>query len=80
MLIYFDPRRQQPPRLGPQGFDGVIFCDGANEISTTQWARIEQHPGVKDAIDRGALSFVQDYPEWEVENVEHYGTINAFDI
>jgi len=70
MLIYFDPRKQQPPRLGPQGFDGVIFCDGANEISNAVWAKIESHPGVKDAIDRGALSFVEDYPEWDIADEE----------
>lgn len=65
MLIHFDPRKQQPPRLGPQGFDGVIFCDGANEISNETWDRIEGHPGVQRAIARGALTF-GDVP-WEYD-------------
>lgn len=55
MLIYFDPRKQEPPRLGRQGFDGVVFVDGANDISEAEWAKIEGHPGVAAAIQRGAL-------------------------
>lgn len=55
MLIYFDPQKQDPPRTGPQGFDGVIFVDGANDVSEAAWAKIEGHPGVAEAIQRGAL-------------------------
>lgn len=67
MLIYFDPRKQQPPRLGPQGFDGVIFCDGANDISNEAWAKIEGHAGVKAAIALGALRIPVQVPAGEYD-------------
>jgi len=55
MKVTFDPEKQQPPRSAAQGFDGVMFEPGVNEVSEEAWEQIKENTEVQAAIEQGAL-------------------------
>ena len=55
MKVTFDPEKQQPPRSAAQGFDGVMFEPGVNEVSEEAWEQIKENPEVQELLQQGAL-------------------------